>query len=172
MAVGVDDGTLFLGVCTPKEKDEVVFLIRESLDDGVGEGLPTFILVRSGLVGADGESGIEEENALVCPALEIACLGRSFSQVRSDFFVDIDKRRGNSDVIGDRKAETIGLTRAVIGVLTNDDDFNIVKGAVIKGIENKLWRGIDRGGLIFFSNKVGKLFKVWLVKLGSQCLFP
>lgn len=58
MFLRVDDGAFFLGVGTPEDKDQALFLIGEGFNDSVGKALPALILVGAGLVGADGKSSV------------------------------------------------------------------------------------------------------------------
>lgn len=71
----VDNFTLFLSVATPEEENEGGFEFREDLNGGIGELFPAFVLVGAGVASTDGESGIEEKNALLGPMIKIASFG-------------------------------------------------------------------------------------------------
>ena len=69
---GVDDGAFVLGVFAPEQKYQVLFFVGEGFDGGVGELFPALFLMRSGGVGANGEGGVEEEDALFGPIIQVA----------------------------------------------------------------------------------------------------
>lgn len=59
MSLGVDESAFALGIGTPKEENEVFFFLGNDSDDGVGEGLPAFVLVGARLMGPHGQRGVE-----------------------------------------------------------------------------------------------------------------
>ena len=67
MALAVDERARALGVAAPEDKDETRALGIEMADDGVGELFPALSLMAAGLMGADGERSVEEEDALLGP---------------------------------------------------------------------------------------------------------
>ncbi len=62
-----------MGVAAPENKDEVLFFVGDGFYDGICEFFPAFVAVGVGLVGANGEGGIEEKDTLFGPVLEVAC---------------------------------------------------------------------------------------------------
>ena len=66
----------------------------------------------------------------------------------------------------------MGLSRAMIGILSQDDDLHLVERREIEGIENQWARGID-GILPFLADEKGlQVDKVGCLKLWSQHLVP
>lgn len=55
---GIDDDAFFLSISSPEDKNQIFFLLRQNFDDGVGETLPTLVLVGTGLMRPDCQSGI------------------------------------------------------------------------------------------------------------------
>ena len=51
----IDQGRFLASVVSPEKKDQVLFFVRELLDNGIRERLPPFILMRSRLARTDGE---------------------------------------------------------------------------------------------------------------------
>jgi hypothetical protein len=49
MFLGGDQRALFLTIATPKQKNDVLALFVDRTDNGVGEFLPAFALVRAGV---------------------------------------------------------------------------------------------------------------------------
>lgn len=70
--VQVNELALGDGVAAPEEEDDATATLAEGGDGGVGELLPAVALVAAGTVCADGEGGIEEQDALLGPAAEVA----------------------------------------------------------------------------------------------------
>ena len=52
---------------TPEKEDHVLAMAVDSLDDGVGEGLPAESLVAGSSAGGDGECCAKKEDALLSP---------------------------------------------------------------------------------------------------------
>lgn len=77
----VDNLTLGFGVVAPEKKYKILFLVGEEFDDGIGELFPPFFLMRTSKTGTNGESGIEQENSLSSPAIQIAGLSYGFAKV-------------------------------------------------------------------------------------------
>ena len=89
MFAAVDEGTLLLCIGSPKDEDEVLALFGQAANGGIGKGLPTLALVRTGLMGLYGERGIEQQYALACPAGEVAIWGEGFAKVALYLLKDV-----------------------------------------------------------------------------------
>lgn len=89
MFVGIDDLAFVLGIAAPKHKDEILPVLGELLDGGVGEFFPTLFLVGTSLVSDDGKGSIEQQNSLFGPVSEVAGLGDGFVDVGFEFFEDV-----------------------------------------------------------------------------------
>ena len=65
---------LFLGLCipSPEQEDQSLSPFRYLPDHCIREDFPTFVLVGSGLVGPDGQGGIQQKHPLVRPAVQAA----------------------------------------------------------------------------------------------------
>ena len=57
---------------TPEKEDHVLAMAVDSLDDGVGEGLPAESTVAGSPASGDGECCVEEEDALLSPGEKMA----------------------------------------------------------------------------------------------------
>lgn len=55
----INDGSLFLGISTPKEKDQVLWTSVEAANDSIGQVLPALVLVWIWNILADCQAGIE-----------------------------------------------------------------------------------------------------------------
>lgn len=170
---GIDKGFLGDGVAAPEEEDDAAAALREFVDGCVGEGLPSVVLVTAGLVGTDGECGVEEQDALVGPAGEGAG-GEGYlrAEVAVDLFDDVDQRGWNGDALRHREAESHGLSRLVIGILTEDDGFDLVERRAVEGVEY-LVAGRITGVLLPLGNEeVLELGEVGRLKLRPQHFMP
>jgi len=140
----VDEYLFFLREFAPEEVDEMLFLGRNLRDDGVGEFGPADLGVAHGFVGADGEGGVEEEDTLFGPVGEIALFGDGHPDVLVQFFINVDEGWGRRDALLDGEAEAVGLTGAVVGVLAEEDDLDLVEGGGVERVEDKAAGRIDR----------------------------
>ena len=68
----INKRSFFLGIVTPEDEDQVIFLAGQLMNDGVSESFPAFVLVRTGLASSNCECGIEKEYSLFDPSVEIA----------------------------------------------------------------------------------------------------
>lgn len=172
MAVAVDEGAFPLGVCSPEDEYQVFFLLGQHSDGSVGKGLPAVILVRSGLMGAYGQRSVQQEDALLCPAGQVAAGGHVGADVTFDFLENVDQRGRKGYAVVHRKAEAVGLSRAMVRVLPDDDHLYAVEGAEVEGIEYQPARRVDGAFGIFIPHEVGQCLEVFFVEFGLQAFLP
>lgn len=138
VARGVDEGGLGLGLGAPEHEDDVLLAFGDGTDDGVGEGLPAFPRVGEGGPGADGENRIEQENPLAGPGTEIAADDGGAADVIGNLLEHIAQGGGRGDAGLHREGETVGVAGGRVGVLAEDDDAGVGKGAELQGGEDVL----------------------------------
>ena len=161
------------GVAAPKEEDETAALLAEGRYGGIGKGLPTVVLVAAGLMGTDGEGGVEEQHTLLGPAAEVAAGdGDAGAEVGVDFLDDVDQRRRHLDALRHRETEPHGLARLMVGVLAKDDNFHAVERCMIEGRENEASRRIASVLLPLGDEELLQLGEVRCLKLRLQHLIP
>ena len=98
MAGAIDHTSLASGRASPKEKDDVVTATVDRLDDSIGEGLPAEALMARCHTGADGEGGVEEEDALLRPRQEVPVRDDGgLTKVGGDLLLDVDEARRYGD---------------------------------------------------------------------------
>ena len=169
VAAAVDEAGFAYGVAAPEEKHDAAAMLREGADGGVGEGLPAFVLVRAGLMGAHGEGGVEQQHPLVGPALQIAVGGWYVgAEVGVYLFNYVHQRRRHGYAVGHGKAEAHGLPRLVIGILAENDDLHLVERGAVEGGEDVGTFGI--AGIVgaVFDEESFQLRKIGCVELGLQ----
>jgi len=169
----VDEGLFFLREFAPEEEDGVFFLRRDLCDDGVGEFGPADLGVAHGFVGPNGEGGVEEEYALFGPVGEVAVVGDGHADVLVQFFEYIDEGRGRGDAFWDGEAEAVGLAGAVVGVLAEEDDLDLVEGGGVEGVKDEAAGGIDGfAGEAFRLEVVDDLEKIGFGEFLFEDAFP
>ena len=94
-------------IAAPQHEDQMVALLTELADDGIGEDFPSLVAVRTGLMGAYREDGVHGKYTLFHPAVETAGSRYRLAQVIVDFLEDIFQGTGNGDAFGDGEADTI-----------------------------------------------------------------
>ena len=172
MACAVDEGAFLDGIGTPQQEDQMLAAFVQAADDGIGELFPAMSLMAAGLVGPDGEHGVEQQHALMCPTGEVAAGGDGRTGLLLDFLEDVLQGWGEGHAVIYRKAKAVGLTLVVIGVLSQYDHFYIVKGCGMKGIEDEAARRVAGSGGIFRTHKLYQLLEVGLLKLRRELCLP
>src|SRR4051794_30191576 len=92
VAALVDELLLAPCVRAPEDEHDPFGLLVHCLDHRVGEGLPALALVGCGLVGADGERRVEEQDASTGPGLEAARAWRRIADVGLELLEDVHER--------------------------------------------------------------------------------
>lgn len=118
-----------------QEHDAVRALSGDGVDDFLREALPPLFAVAVGLVCADGETSIQQQNTAVSPRSEQATVPRRGLEVRVVLFqgdVHVLQTRRSRGWGPDGEAQTMGLVDVVVGVLAQDDGFHIVEWCVAR----------------------------------------
>ena len=140
----IDDLTLIFRIIPPQDEYKALAAGRELLYGRIGEPLPPLILMRAGARGADRERSIEEEHALVGPAREVAISAlRRFADIRLDLFEDVSERRRYGYAMMHGEAQAVRLSQAMIGILAEDDDFDLSERTAVECPEYIRRRRID-----------------------------
>ena len=162
------------GVGAPKQEDEIVAVAGESVNGGIRECLPSDSGIGFWGMFAHGQRGIEQKHALTGPAGKVAVSGERGSRIVGDLLEYVDERRGHLDARSHGEAKAVGLTRPVIGILTDYDHLGVVERRGIEGGENLGARGIDRHGRVGIvgPDAIRKGFEIWEVELVGKVPFP
>jgi hypothetical protein len=170
---GLDDGVagavdalpLLACVASEEEKDHAVGLGIEGLDDSVGEALPSPAGVGAGLGGPDGQDGVEEEEPLARPRLEVAVVGDGLAGVISELAEHIAEGRWRRDAGSHGESEAVGLSGLVVGVLAQEDGAHGSEGGQAERLEDLGGGGVDRGAGVLLGEKRLEPLEVWLPAL-------
>ena len=149
-AAGGNQGLLLDGETAPEHEHEVFADLREPLDNGVGELLPTDAGVACGHVGAHSERCVQKQDSLLGPAFKVAVRRRVDAEIVMNFLENVDERGRGIDSVGYGETETVCLAWVVVRVLAEDDHFHLVYGAKIKRCENLGAGRVDDVVLRFF----------------------
>ena len=88
-----DQRALALGEVTPEQKDDRLFPLVEQCNDTVGELLPADAAMACRHAAAHGQHRVEQQDAVLRPAGEIAALRRGIAEVVAVLLEDVDERR-------------------------------------------------------------------------------
>ena len=116
-----DQAALAFGIGAPQQKHHGLLPLVEQADHLVGEQFPAFPLVGIGRAGPHGEYGVEQQHPLLCPIHQAAVGRGQNAQIIPQLLVDVHQRRRDRLPLLHRKAEPLGLSRPVIGVLPQYD---------------------------------------------------
>ena len=86
----IDHRTFFLRISTPQHKDDGTIKIIDHRDNFIGKGLPALALVRVRLSPFDGQHTIQQQNALIGPALQVSIL-IFYAEIMVQFLENIDQ---------------------------------------------------------------------------------
>ena len=121
MALAVNHGAFLLRIATPEHEYQVIALLIELTNGGIGEFLPALALVRTGIALLHRQCGIEQEHALLRPLFQVAVAGRSDAKIAFEFLVDIHQRGRNAHALAHGKTQAMGLVRPVVRILPSID---------------------------------------------------
>lgn len=139
----------------------------------VREDMPAYRAVRHRTMLFDGERSIEEEDSLPSPVCEVARSGAvRHTHVVRQLLVDVAKGGGDRHTVLHGEAKTVRLSRAVIRVLTEDDDLDLVEWAEIKGRKDVFPLRIDTSCGISLSYTLDEDAEVLLLKLRGKDPLP
>ncbi len=131
----IEDLQLFLCVGPPEDKDHGFGPGVERTDDTIGEEFPAMPSVGKGCVCANGEYGVEQQDALVRPGEEVPVVGDVPPEVGVKFFEDVVEGGWRFDPGTYRKAQAVGLVGTVVWVLAEDHDLD---GSKRRGVESRV----------------------------------
>lgn len=118
----------FLALCerSPEDKYDKFSIFRYSLNDKIRECSPAKMLMARSFSELDCEYGIQEEHALARPVAEIATSPLD-TKITLEFFVDISETWWQYLILTNTKSKSICNSWSVIGVLPEDDNFDLIK---------------------------------------------
>ena len=83
-------------------------------------------------MGFDCKCGIEQEYALIGEIAEVAGRRNCAASIGRHFLKNIQERRRHGYPRRDTKAQAVCLSRAMIGVLADNHDLDLVEGTVVE----------------------------------------
>ena len=128
--------------------------------------------MRGCLVGADRQHGVEQQHPLLGPAVEVARRGDGRAGVVGDLLEDVLQRGREGNAVGDRETESVGLPGTVIGVLADDDHFQLFERAFVEGPENVAAAGKDAPRGVLLPHELREGGEIGFLEFGGEDLFP
>ena len=120
-------GGLGLGMAAPQDEDTRFGARGHRRHGRISDRIPAPPGIRTGLPRLDRQRIVEQQHPLPRPMFQIAMRWRRDPQIAAQFLEDIDQRGGLAHTARHGKAQAMRLTRAVIGVLPENDDLDLVK---------------------------------------------
>ena len=168
----VGDGAFLLGVTAPEHVDDALPAHGDGADDGVGEGLPALSGVRGRFVGPHGEHRVEQQYALLGPAVEVARERHGYARVVGDLLENVLERRRKGYAVGHGETEAVGLSGSVVGVLPDDDHLQAVERAFVECAEDVAAARKNAVRGIFAAHEIDQSCEIGLLEFGSQQFLP
>ena len=149
--IGIRDHRL-LALCrsAPQEEYHRLFALIEMRNDTIGKFFPADALMRVRLIFAHRQDCIEKKHTLLSPMPETTVIRHFAAEIALKLLEDIDERRRWFYARLDRKTQSVCLTRAVIRVLSQDNDLHLIVRRIMHRIENIIHIGIDRPCFVLF----------------------
>ena len=136
MPAPVDFSAAFLRRLAPgEEHDSAGPFGVDDVDDLLRQALPAFVAVAVGVVSADGEAGVEEEDAAVGPGGEQAAVLGWWAEVWVVLLergVHVLERWWSWGRRPDREAQSMRLVVVVVGVLAQNDGLHFIEWRVAR----------------------------------------
>ena len=129
-------------------------------------------MARTTALGPDRQHGVQQQHALLGPAVEVPACGNRCSGVVVHLLEDVLQRGWEGDAVADREAESVGLPGTVIGVLSDDDDLQLLERTFVEGPEDIASAGEDAAGGVLLADEVGELGEVGFFEFRSEDLLP
>ena len=171
--VGVCD-ELFLAarIAAPEQEDDGPLMRVELLDDGVGEVGPADLAVAVGLTAAHGQGGVEQQDALLGPGDQAAGVRRGQAHIILQLGENILQAGRQRHARPHRKTQPLGLSRAVIGVLPEQDGLDVGVGRVAQGVKDVLHGRIDLVFSVLLLEDAADLCVIFRVELVRKQRVP
>ena len=111
-----------MGIGAPQHEHDRIWLVIHAPNNRVGKLFPSFPAMRSGLGHFDRQDAVQQQHALLRPMLQKAIGRTAYAEIAFEFLVNIRKAWRRPDARRHAEAQPMGLARAVIGVLPQNDD--------------------------------------------------
>lgn len=150
----IDEPGLLSGVTSPQQEYQPFKFLAKPGDHRICKSLPPFVLVAPGLVSTHRKGGVEQQDTLSGPALQVAAARVRRPGIPFYFAENIDEGRRVRQAFTHRKTKAMCLPRPVIRVLANQYHLDFAGKAMRKCSENLAPAGITGVYSIFLPNEV------------------
>ena len=156
MARPVDQRQFGLRGGAPQYENQMFPLFIQTGNDCIGEIFPAVFPVRASLMRADGQHGIQQQDALLRPADQRTGFRHRQIQVCIQFLEDVAQRRRKTDAVPHRKSQPVRLSVVMIRILSQNNHSGLVGRRQPESCEKLLRRGKNSLGAVFISQKPGE----------------
>mgnify|MGYP007078628893 CR=1 FL=1 len=115
---------------------------------------------------------VEHQYSLLGPAVEVAARGNRRAGVVGYFLEDVLQRGWERHAVRHGETESVGLSFAVIGVLSDDYHFEFVERAFVESPEDVAAARVDAVRGIFLPYELRKGGEIRFLEFGREQLFP
>ena len=168
----VDEGSLSACRSAPEHEDKMFASLAEGSDGSIGEGLPALAAMAEGLVFANRKTGVQEEDALPCPACQVAAHGDGCSRLGLNLLEDVLERGREGYAVVHAEAESVRLSGAVVRVLPQDDHAHLMERCRVEGIEDEPPGRIASARRVLLPHELRQRLEIRLVELLLQLCLP
>ena len=119
------------GIPPPQDGDERRIARGERADGVLGDLLPSPSAVRRGKAGRDGQHAVQQHDALIAPARQVAMDGGRDAEIGVELLVDVrEAARQRAHVPLDRERQADRMPRRRVRVLTDDEHLDVRERAL------------------------------------------
>ena len=133
-----------LRMAAPQDEHRRLFARRHRRDAGVGNRVPPAPRMAARIARLDRQRVVEQQHAALCPRGQVARRGRRDTAIIRQFPEDVSQRGRMRHAIGDREAQPHRLPRAMVGVLPQNHDLDLVQRGQLQRAQAAALRRIDR----------------------------
>ena len=127
------------------------------------------VLLRAG---PHGQGGVQQEDPLVCPGLQVAVCRSVPTKIRFQHRMDVPERGRLLDADWDREGQPMRLARVRVGVLSEDHDLDVVEGGQLECPEGLRRRRVDLVLAPLIAHELEELRPVLLLELPCEAITP
>lgn len=136
----IQHALLTLCRASPQDEYDRSVLAVQGHDCCIREFFPADTAMGICLMGSNRKYGIQHQNSLLRPLCQTAMAGYGTSQVFMQFLVYVDQGRRDFHTLFYGKAEAVGLSVIVVGILPQNYHFDILQRSQVKCIKNVICR--------------------------------
>ena len=116
---------VLLRMCAPEQEDLGRLVKRDRVDHRIGEPSPAGFGVAGRSIPFDRQAGVEQQHPGIDPGTQVATARQFSAEVIDQLLPDVAQAGRDLHAVGHRERQPLGLAGTVVGILTQDDDFDL-----------------------------------------------